>query len=312
MFNFKLYFRVYLWRLLVRINSYLDTRWSSLPPPRAEKRVFADGPKGNTIPLLVYTPTGLLHDRSTTALHPLVINFHGGGFMMGTAEEDARWAEAVTELGAVMISVDYRLCPEHPYPAAIEDCVAAVEWVWNNHEYLKVDRQRTILSGFSAGGNLTFVVAMRIIQHSKTQGKIAGLFSVYPGIDRTISRATKKASNNKSVEMGSLNLLFDEAYGCHALDLSNHEISPGKASDKQLTCGLPQHIAIYTAEFDPLLAEAETFRKRLKELGKTMYGDVVSDRGHYWDKKPSYGRIDEVRTAWLKRSSEIVQSMWTT
>lgn len=94
---------------------------------------------------------------------PVIINFHGGGFTLGTATDDARWCGTVVdECHAVVISVDYRKAPEHPFPTPVEDGVDAVVWVHNHAEELGVDPSKIVLSGFSSGGNMCVTVALRL------------------------------------------------------------------------------------------------------------------------------------------------------
>lgn len=226
---------------------------------------------------------------------------------MGTPEEDARWFEAVTTRGAVVASVNYRLMPEYPYPVAFEDSVAAVRWMMHNASSIGVDPKRTLLSGFSFGASLIFPIAMAISKEDT--GKVLGLISVYPSVDRSLSRVEKFASNSDAVENKSLNLLFDEAYNLVEQDLQDHRVSPAKASDNDLQ-KLPPSIGLWTAELDPLLKEAEDFRRRLQKLGKNMLGGIVRGRPHYWDKKPSYRSIDEQRERWHAEASGIAQDMW--
>ncbi|QIW95649.1 hypothetical protein AMS68_001167 [Peltaster fructicola] len=95
--------------------------------------------------------------------YPVVINFHGGGFTLGTATDDGRWCGTVVdECQAVVVSVDYRLAPEHPFPTAVEDGADAVVWVHQHAEELGIDRNKIALSGFSSGGNMAFTVPLRL------------------------------------------------------------------------------------------------------------------------------------------------------
>lgn len=95
--------------------------------------------------------------------YPVVINFHGGGFTLGTATDDARWCSTVVqECHAVVISVDYRKAPEFPFPTAVEDGVDAVVWVHEHAGELGLDREKIALSGFSSGGNMAITVPLRL------------------------------------------------------------------------------------------------------------------------------------------------------
>jgi putative ergosteryl-3beta-O-L-aspartate hydrolase len=92
-----------------------------------------------------------------------VINFHGGGFTLGTATDDARWCGTVVdECDAVVVSVEYRKAPEMPFPTAVEDGVDAVLWIHEHADELGIDREKIALSGFSSGGNMAFTVPLRL------------------------------------------------------------------------------------------------------------------------------------------------------
>ena len=99
--------------------------------------------------------------------YPVVINFHGGGFTLGSATDDARWCSTVVdECHALVIGVDYRLAPEYPFPTAVEDGVDAVLYVHEHADDLGIDREKIALSGFSSGGNMAFTVALRLYDES--------------------------------------------------------------------------------------------------------------------------------------------------
>ncbi|KAF2487556.1 Alpha/Beta hydrolase protein [Neohortaea acidophila] len=95
--------------------------------------------------------------------YPVVVNFHGGGFTLGSADDDARWCTTVVnECHAVVVSVDYRLAPEHPFPTAVEDGVDAVAYLHKHAQELGIDKDKIALSGFSSGANMCFTVPLRL------------------------------------------------------------------------------------------------------------------------------------------------------
>ena len=112
------------------------------------------GPVGG-IPVRVYVPP------SGTAPRGLVVFYHGGGFVIcGLDTHDAICRDLAAGTGAVVLSVDYRLAPEHPFPAAIDDCWAALQWAHANAASLGADPDRMAVAGDSAGGNLAAVMAL--------------------------------------------------------------------------------------------------------------------------------------------------------
>src|SRR5262245_797005 len=129
------------------------------------------GPAGE-IPVRVYTPTG-------PAPFPLLVYFHGGGWVLGGIEtHDGICRELANGAGCVVVSVDYRLAPEHKFPAAAEDCFAATQWAAAHAGELGADAQRVAVGGDSAGGNLAAVVA----QMARDRGGPAVIFQllIYP------------------------------------------------------------------------------------------------------------------------------------
>jgi putative ergosteryl-3beta-O-L-aspartate hydrolase len=147
------------------------------------------------ITLQVYFPDSYA-SSAVERRYPVVINLHGGGFAMGTATDDARWTRSVLlYTNAVVVSVDYRLAPEFPFPTAVEDSVDAVLYIIQHASELKVDREKIALSGFSAGGSLAFTVPLRLAEEYRLRantstpvppsqrGKIVSIASWYPILD---------------------------------------------------------------------------------------------------------------------------------
>ncbi|OJD17492.1 hypothetical protein AJ78_02413 [Emergomyces pasteurianus Ep9510] len=119
--------------------------------------------RSRNISLHFYTPFNYQTNSPNGKRWPVVVNFHGGGFTIGCATDDCRWAEiAVESTGAVFVSVDYRLAPEHPFPAAVDDGVDTLLYLEDNSQALSLDMTRVSLSGFSAGGNLAVAVPLRL------------------------------------------------------------------------------------------------------------------------------------------------------
>ncbi|MGH7043668.1 MAG: alpha/beta hydrolase, partial [Acetobacteraceae bacterium] len=134
----------------------------------------APGPAG-LIPLRVYTPQG-------KGPFPLLVFFHGGGFVIGDLEtHDAACRELCAGSACVVVAVDYRLAPEHKFPAAVVDCLAATRWVGEHAVELGGDPARIAVGGDSAGGNLATVVALRLRDEGGPQ--LCAQLLVYPVTD---------------------------------------------------------------------------------------------------------------------------------
>ncbi|GMU78177.1 MAG: alpha/beta hydrolase [Acidimicrobiia bacterium] len=113
------------------------------------------GPDGHEITLRIYRPV------VADGVLPCVYAVHGGGYVMGTYEmNDARFDAWCSRLGCVGVSVEYRLAPDHQYPAPLEDCYAGLQWVHEHHEHLKIDPERVGIQGTSAGGGLAAALAL--------------------------------------------------------------------------------------------------------------------------------------------------------
>lgn len=133
-------------------DGFFDSAEPSVEVGNVEE-LTVPGPGGD-IPVRIYTP-------DTDGPHPVVAYFHGGGFVLGNLDShDAPCRRITRDVDAVVMSVDYRRAPEHPFPAPVEDCYAATEWIAENADTFEGDAERLAVAGDSAGGNLAAVVAL--------------------------------------------------------------------------------------------------------------------------------------------------------
>jgi len=143
-------------------------------PPRPNFKILIPSrisPGGGTFKLVFYVPQSYL-DEPDGHRFPVVVNFHGGGFTLGTGTDDARWASSVVNRAeAVFVSVEYRLAPEHPFSVGVEDGTDALIYLASHAEELRLDPHRIALSGFSAGGNFAFTVPLMLYDLQQDAGK---------------------------------------------------------------------------------------------------------------------------------------------
>jgi acetyl esterase len=212
------------------------------------------GPAG-TIPVRVYTPTG-------AGPFPLLVYFHGGGWVIGDLDtHDGVCRQLAHGAGCVVMSVDYRLAPEHKYPAGPDDCYAAVAWAAKHGGQIGADPSRIAIGGDSAGGNLTCVTALR----ARDAGGPHLVFQlpVYPATDRSLEQPSyRENATGYLLETDAMHWFWGHYLDASA-DPADPYISPLRAKDFR---GLPPALVI-TAEFDPLRDEGEAYAQRLKDAG---------------------------------------------
>jgi acetyl esterase len=230
----------------------LDAAAAGESSEEVENRTM-DGP-GGTLRLRIYRPTG------QTGPAPIVAFFHGGGWVIGDIDtHDGSCRILSRKTGAVVVSVDYRLAPEHRFPAALDDCFSAISWVADHAGELGGDPSRLGVAGDSAGGNL----AAGVTQHARLRGgpAIAAQALVYPATDFSTVRPSKKANGEGYLLTADAIEWFSHQY------LGDHDRSDPSASPLlgDLT-GLPPAV-VATAEFDPLRDEGRAYAEGLEKAG---------------------------------------------
>jgi acetyl esterase len=225
------------------------------------------GPAGE-IPVRIYTPEG-------SAPFPVLVFFHGGGWTIGTLNGYDSVCRALThQAQCIVVSVDYRLAPEHKFPAAVEDAYAATEWVAQNAASIHGNPERIAVGGDSAGGNLAAVVSQ--MARDKGGPKIVYQLLIYPATDYFIPGTASIRENGQGYFLTYDSMVwFWNHYSASEEDALNPMMAPLRAKDFH---NLPPALVI-TAEYDPLRDEGEMYAAKLQEAGvsvtSTRYNGMI-------------------------------------
>lgn len=192
---------------------------------------------------------------------PIVAYFHGGGWViMGIETHDGICRRLANASGALVVSIEYRLAPEHPFPAPLEDCDAATRWLAEHGGELGGDPARMAVAGDSAGGNLAAGVALRA---QATGPPLRGQVLVYPVCDAACDTESYRANGEAYLLTAETMAWFWGCYLGPGGDPADPLASPLRAGD---LAGLPAALVI-TAEYDPLRDEGEAYARRLEAAG---------------------------------------------
>jgi acetyl esterase len=240
---------------------YAQARFATNPDAPDLARVEAlsiPAPHG-AIPARLYVPTEI---RSRDGLSPALVFFHGGGWVIGDLDShDVVCRKLAVEGALIVISVDYRLAPEHKFPAAADDAIAATKWVASNARALGIDAARLSIGGDSAGGNLTAVVALAA--RDGNGPALAGQVLIYPATDFAMTHGSHSEPETSVLLTHSVIRWFRDHYLNDAADIHDWRASPARA---QSLAGLPPAYVL-TAGADPLRDEGAEYAERLKQAG---------------------------------------------
>ena len=240
---------------------YLAGRVVSNPePPELEsvRPLSIPAPHG-AIPARIYTPKTV---RKTAGGAPCLVFFHGGGWVIGDLDShDVVCRQLAHEGELIVISVDYRLAPEHKFPAAVDDAITAAKWIAANAQQLGIDAARLIVGGDSAGGNLAAVVALAARDGNGPE--IAGQVLIYPATDFAMKTPSHSEPETSILLTHSVIKWFCNHYLSGPADIDNWQASPARA---KTLAGLPPAYVL-TAGGDPLRDEGDEYAARLKEAG---------------------------------------------
>jgi acetyl esterase len=236
---------------------FKETRPASTPTPPAiagVRELSADGPHG-PIPMRLYRPAGVSRP-------PVLVYFHGGGWVIGDLDtHDVLCRQLAAEGGVAVVSVDYRMAPEHRFPVAVDDAWAATTWVVAHAAELEVDGARLAVGGDSAGGNLAAVVAL--LARDAGGPRIGLQILLYPVTDLTTERPSYQELGEGYLLTRDSMRWFRAHYLAREEDAADFRASPLRAKSLE---HLPPALVI-TAGFDPLRDEGEEYARRLREAG---------------------------------------------
>jgi acetyl esterase len=212
---------------------------------------------GRAIPVRLYVPPNL-----PPSAQPLIVYYHGGGWVVGDLDtHDGVCRFLASNVGARVISVDYRLAPEHPFPAAVEDCFTAFHWATQQATQLGADPSRIAVAGDSAGGNLA--AAVSLLAHAGGGQQPAMQLLLYPVTDAVGSHPSRDQFADGFLLTKSDMDWFEAHYLSNGADREDPRISMLRAANLS---GLPPTY-IATAGFDPLRDEGELFAERARAAG---------------------------------------------
>ncbi len=252
------------------------------------------GPEGD-VPLRIYRP-------SADGALPVLLWFHGGGFVLGDVEsDDALCRVLANEADCLVVSVDYRLAPEHPFPAAPKDCYAALRWTAEYVAEFGGDPSRVAVGGGSAGGNLAAVTALQA--RDRGGPSLVHQLLVYP-----ITAAETLPARRENAEGYGLTdedvRWFEEQYVRDAVDAAHPYAYPLRANDLS---GLPA-ATVLTAEFDPLRDDGVRYARRLDAAGVETTHRNYDDAIHGFFGMVSDPDLDRAREAIADAAADLGRS----
>lgn len=242
---------------------YRDRRSLTQPAPQEVASVVdREGPvvDGRAVPLRCYRQLG---SEAGTAL-PCLVFFHGGGWTIGDLDtHDTLCRELANAAGIAVVAVDYRMGPEHPFPAAVDDCIAATRWVAEQAATLSIDASRLAVGGDSAGGNLAAVVAIAL-RDARHVPKLRFQLLAYPQTDMRNGHPSHAANGTGFLlETETIAYYHRHYLGDDPAVRLDPRASPLLASDLSR---LPPALVV-TAGFDPLRDEGLAYADRLSAAG---------------------------------------------
>ncbi len=236
-------------------------------PPGPEVGEVLDGKLPGAAGELAYR----LYRPATPGPHPVIVYWHGGGWVLGDeTSDDSLCRDLCVRTDALVVSVNYRHAPEHPFPAAVDDGYAALRWVAEHAAELGGIPDRLAVAGWSAGANMATVMCR--LAHEQGGPRIAGQALLTPPTDTRRYPSHTENADGYGLTTGVMDW-FQENY-CAGADLDDPRLAPLRAADLS---GLPPAVVI-TAEFDPLCDEGDAYAEALAAAGVPT--QHIQARGH--------------------------------
>lgn len=251
---------------------------------RTEDRTIP-GPGGD-IPARVYHPHG-----EPRGGRPGVVFCHGGGFVVCDIESHDGFCRALARgTAAVVVSIDYRLAPEHPAPAAALDAFVAFRWVVDHAAELGIDPARTAIAGDSAGGNLAAVTA--ILCRDRAAARPAAQLLIYPVIEPAFDTDSyRRCATGHFLTRAAMRWYWAQYVGAQTVFDPPHLVAPARAASH---AGLPPAV-IVTAGLDPLHNEGRDYARRLRDAGTPVVHRDFPGLFHGFLTIPSFPPADSAR-----------------
>jgi acetyl esterase len=260
------------------------------PEPVYEVADLTIAGPGGELPLRLYRPA------SKRPL-PVLLYFFGGGWVLGTIDTaDGVSRSLANASGALVAVVGYRLAPEHRFPAAADDCYAAVRWVAEHAQEIGADPARIAVGGDSAGGNLAAGVALRARADGLT---LAGQLLVYPNTDQLADDPSMRAADDPFLFNRHSVAWYRQYYLSDPGDAASPLASPLRAES---LAGLAPALVI-TAEYDPLRDQGEAYARRLADDGVPVELSCYPGMAHGFFTMA--GTVDASRTALAQAASRL-------
>lgn len=294
MSSFLRYYQLKLVVVLLRAMNWLQTRGlhrTPLPPGTQRERVriptrdssrFLEG-------YVYYPPTDSA--PSSARRHPILINWHGSGFMFGNFDMDKAYCSYIArEAGICVLDADYRKSPETPFPGAVNDVEDALRWVGTQSH--RFDTERVALSGFSSGGTLAMVASSSLRRAVPDLSVKIGI-GVYPGLDLAVDPATKEAPRpgGRAIPL-KIAHLFTECYAPDPATRTDPRVSPSMADSD----AYPDNMVVLTCDGDNLAPEANVLAEKLSDGKRKVTHRMLEGVDHGFDKAAKEGSVEARQT----------------